>query len=179
MERTFRKMVNSTEARDAYVQAEVTTALSHQIRAIRQQRGWSQGELARRLGTTQAVVSRLENPDYGRLSLQTLFQLSKAFDTGLQVRFVSLVTMLKETYHPKHANRLVPAFEEEAQYVGFDDGTPSYHMVIDEPAQSLASNQSLKQISMEQPTFGAWLRIKSSDIGSSMHTTVHTFFAKS
>lgn len=168
-------MVNSAEARDAYVQAEVTTALSHQIRAIRQQRGWSQGELAERLETTQAVVSRLENPDYGRHSLQTLLQLSKAFDTGLQVRFVSLVTMLKETFHPNHADRLVPTFEEEAPFVGFDDGLSIYHRVIDNPTDGLVSNKPLKQISMDQPSSVGWLQIMSTSKHSTVHATFHTF----
>jgi transcriptional regulator with XRE-family HTH domain len=168
-------MVNSTEARDAYVQAEVTTALSHQIRAIRQQRGWSQGELAERLKTTQAVVSRLENPAYGRHSLQTLLQLSQAFDTGLQVRFVSLVTMLKETFHPNPADRLVPTFEEEAQLVGFDDGSSTYHRVIDNPTDGLVTNKPLKQISMEQPSSVEWLQFTSSSMHSSVHATFHSF----
>lgn len=119
MEKTFRRMRSSLDERDAYVQAEVATALAHQIRAIRMQRGWSQAELAHRMGTKQHVVSRLEDPSYGRYSLQTLFQLSRAFDTGLQVRFVSFVTMLKDTFKPEHSQRPVPSFEEEAATVGF------------------------------------------------------------
>lgn len=112
-------MRDSLDERDAYVQAEVATALAHQIRAIRLQRGWSQAELARRMGTKQHVVSRLEDPSYGRHSLQTLMLLSRVFDTGLQVRFVSFVTMLQETFVPRHEERLVPAFEDEADQVGF------------------------------------------------------------
>lgn len=119
MEKTFRRMRNSLDERDAYVQAEVATALAHQIRAVRLQRGWSQAELAHRMGTKQHVVSRLEDPSYGRYSLQTLFQLSRAFDAGLQVRFVSFVTMLKDTFKPEHAQRAVPSFEDEADTVGF------------------------------------------------------------
>lgn len=112
-------MRDSLDERDAYVQAEVATALAHQIRAIRLQRGWSQAELARRMGTRQHVVSRLEDPSYGRHSLQTLMLLSRVFDTGLQVRFMSFVTMLQETFTPRHEERLVLAFEEEADQVGF------------------------------------------------------------
>jgi ribosome-binding protein aMBF1 (putative translation factor) len=39
-------MINSKSARDAYVRAEVSTFLAHQVRALRNQRGWSQKELA-------------------------------------------------------------------------------------------------------------------------------------
>lgn len=119
MEKTFLRMKKSPTARDAYVQAEVVTALAHQIRAIRMQRDWSQAELAKRMGTTQAAVSRLEDPGYGRMSVKTLLDLSRVFDTGLRVQFVSLVTMLHETFKPQAHLREVPSFEEEAPHVGF------------------------------------------------------------
>ena len=77
MEKTFRRMTDRPSARHAYVQAEVVTALAHQVRALRIQRGWTQRELARRLGTTQAAVSRLEDPSYGKASVQTLLQLAR------------------------------------------------------------------------------------------------------
>lgn len=119
MEKTFLRMTKSATARDAYVQAEVVTALAHQIRAIRMQRDWSQADLARKMGTTQAAVSRLEDPSYGRMSIKTLLDLSRVFDTGLRVQFVSLVTMLHETFKPRAELREVPSFEEEAPLVGF------------------------------------------------------------
>lgn len=123
-------MRNSSEERDAYVQAEVATALAHQIRAIRLQRGWSQAQLAQRMGTKQHVVSRLEDPGYGRCSLQTLFLLSRAFDTGLQVRFVSFVHMLKDSFKPRHAEREVLSFEDEAHTVGFYTNAPGSDAVF-------------------------------------------------
>lgn len=126
MEKTFLRMKKSPAARDAYVQAEVVTALAHQIRAIRMQRNWSQAELAKKMGTTQAAVSRLEDPSYGRLSIKTLLDLSRVFDTGLRVQFVSLVTMLHETFTPKAHLREVPSFEEEAPFVDFYSATTDF-----------------------------------------------------
>ncbi len=119
MEKTFLRMKKSTVARDAYVQAEVITALAHQIRSIRTQRNWTQADLAKKMGTTQAAVSRLEDPSYGRMSVNTLLDLSRVFDTGLRVQFVSLVTMLHETFKPRAELREVPSFEEEAPFVDF------------------------------------------------------------
>jgi len=95
------------------------TGLAHQIRAVRMQRGLTQDALAKLMATTQAAVSRLEDPAYGRYSLKTLIDLAKTFDTGLQVRFVSFVTMLAQTYMPDAKAREVPAFEDEAPSVGF------------------------------------------------------------
>ena len=119
MEKTVRRMMRSAIERDAYRQAEVVTALAHQVRAIRDQRGWTQRELAAKLGTSQSNIARLEDPSYGKLSLSTLLDLARVFDAGLQVKFVSLVDMLNETFHPNPSTRQVPAFEEEAPHIGF------------------------------------------------------------
>lgn len=87
------------------------------------QRGWSQGDLAKLLGTTQTAVSRLEDPSYGRYSLKTLMDLAKVFDAGMQMRFVSFISMLQETFHPKAQSREVMAFEDEASSVAFFKNT--------------------------------------------------------
>jgi transcriptional regulator with XRE-family HTH domain len=112
-------MKKNKEARDAYVEAEITTALAHQIRAMRLDRNLSQAELAKQMKTTQTAISRLEDPSYGQLSLQTLFKLSSAFDTGLRVEFVSTIAMLAATYKPNEVARHVPSFEDEANDVVF------------------------------------------------------------
>lgn len=103
------------------MKADVATALAHQIRIIRTQRGLTQAALAKQLGTTQAAVSRLEDPSYGKVSLSTLFDLARVFDTGLQVRFVSMVKMLRDTWQPSIAAMQVRSFEEEAPLVGYVD----------------------------------------------------------
>lgn len=125
MEKTFRRMIDRPGSRNSYVKAEVTTALAHQIRALRIQRGWTQKELANHLETTQAAISRLEDPSYGKVTLQTLFSLSKVFDVGLSVKFVSLVNMINETFIPDANSRRVEPFETEVQGVGFVCNAPT------------------------------------------------------
>lgn len=118
MEKSFRRLTKPS-ARHAFIEAEAATAIAHQIRVVRQQRGWTQRDLAKRMHTTQAAVSRLEDPSYGRLSVKTLLELAKVFDVGLQVRFISLVTQFRETWTVKREQLEVEAFEEESMRVGF------------------------------------------------------------
>ena len=66
------------------------------------------------------MVLRLEDPSYGRYSVHTLLQLSRAFDTCLQVQFVPFVSMFRNTFTPAHAERAVPSFDEEAGDVAFE-----------------------------------------------------------
>lgn len=80
--------LSDKEYRDLFTIEEINTGLPFQIRAMRQVRGWSQKDLADRVGMTQEGVSRLENPDYGKPTLTTLKRLASAFDVGLAVRFV-------------------------------------------------------------------------------------------
>jgi transcriptional regulator with XRE-family HTH domain len=146
MEKTFRRMTTRPSARHAYVEAEVVTGLAHQIRVIRHQRGWSQKELAKHLGTTQAAVSRLEDPTYGRVSLQTLFALSRVFDAGLQVRFVSLVRMLQDTFRPRLDRLQVEPFEAESSRVGFYSAASTTGAVV-----TTWSGENLAPVSLATP----------------------------
>ena len=58
------------------------------IYQLRQQAGLSQAELARRVGTTQSVISRLEDADYEGHSLAMLNRIAAAVERRVEIRFV-------------------------------------------------------------------------------------------
>src|SRR2546428_340892 len=58
-----------------------------QIARLREQAGLSQKELARKLGTSQQQISRLESPDYEGHSLSMLRRVAKALGVHLRVVF--------------------------------------------------------------------------------------------
>jgi len=68
-------------------EAEVRPALelAEDIIRLRVERGWSQKELAKKLGTWQANVSRLEHGQ-ANPTLETLRKLSEVFEVDLVVR---------------------------------------------------------------------------------------------
>jgi ribosome-binding protein aMBF1 (putative translation factor) len=59
------------------------------IYRLRQQSGLSQAELAKRVGTTQSVISRLEDADYEGHSLAILNRIANAMERRVEIRFVS------------------------------------------------------------------------------------------
>ena len=74
--------------RKAYEEEEVLVELAIQIARLRQQKRLSQRELAHRLHTSQQMVSRLESPRNGSLSIRTLLKLAHALGKELKVQFV-------------------------------------------------------------------------------------------
>jgi ribosome-binding protein aMBF1 (putative translation factor) len=56
---------------------------------LRQEAGFSQAELAKRIGTTQSVISRLEDADYEGHSLAMLNRIAAAMERRVEIRFVS------------------------------------------------------------------------------------------
>ena len=56
------------------------TPLSLRIKEIRQVKGWTQTELARRAGIRRATVNRIENARVKAIDLEVLEKLAKALD---------------------------------------------------------------------------------------------------
>jgi transcriptional regulator with XRE-family HTH domain len=61
--------------------------VAHQIVLLRENLGISQAELARRMGTKQQTISRLESGDYEGFTLKTLMKIAEATKTQVVVTF--------------------------------------------------------------------------------------------
>ncbi len=62
--------------------------IAEQIYELRMQAGLSQKQLAKLVGTTQSVISRLEDADYNGYSLAMLRKIGVALHKRVQVEFV-------------------------------------------------------------------------------------------
>jgi hypothetical protein len=85
--------IEDKRSRDAYLHSNVSSFLARQIKELRG--GMSQREFGRLLGKPQSVVSRLEDPDYGKVTLQTLLEIAAKLDVALIVRFATYPTYAK------------------------------------------------------------------------------------
>lgn len=78
------KLMNDPEFVDAYEESVEEFALAREIIKARASAGLSQQELARKMGTTQSVVARLESGHH-LPSMSTLKKLAKATGTKLSI----------------------------------------------------------------------------------------------
>ena len=62
--------------------------IGHQIRLLRQGRGWTLAELARRAGTSGPALHRYEN-GWDRFGVETLRRIATALDARLEIRLVT------------------------------------------------------------------------------------------
>lgn len=110
------ELKKSREYRKAFVAAHVRNGIAFQLRAMRDARRWDQKEVARRLGNTrlQPVISRYENPDYGKFSVSTLLELAAAFDVALIVRFAPFREVIRWESGLSETSLNVPSFDEES-----------------------------------------------------------------
>ena len=72
----------------AFEEAVANREVAQRIYELRQQAGLSQTELAKRVGTTQSVISRLEDADYEGHSLAMLNRIAAAVERRVEIRFL-------------------------------------------------------------------------------------------
>jgi transcriptional regulator with XRE-family HTH domain len=104
--------------RHSWVEAYIKNGIAFQIRTMRKAKGWDQKELAENaLGKSelQSMISRYENPDYGKYSLRTLLDLAKTFDVGLIVRFAPFSELVEWEHAIPKTNLAVPSFDNELE----------------------------------------------------------------
>jgi len=84
----LKEELKNKEFKKAFNEEEVYASLAIQTAKIRQEKGITQEDLAKRLRTTQQTVSRLEDIHNKSYSLKTLIRLARALDKGLKVEFI-------------------------------------------------------------------------------------------
>jgi transcriptional regulator with XRE-family HTH domain len=92
----IRKLIFSKTFRDSYVHEHLKNGISFQIRSMREDRGWTQGELGAAARKPRNVITRLEDPNYGKLTIKTLLEMASAFDVALLIKFIPFSRLLRE-----------------------------------------------------------------------------------
>ena len=80
---------DSPELRRLSEEARVNAAVAQLIYDARSRAGFSQAELAERIGTKQSVISRLEDANYEGHSLSMLQRIAAALGQCVEIRFLA------------------------------------------------------------------------------------------
>jgi ribosome-binding protein aMBF1 (putative translation factor) len=80
---------NSPEMADLLEQERPNLDIARKIYDLRTKAKLSQAELAKKVGTTQSVISRLEDADYEGHSLAMLRRIASALEKRVEIRFVA------------------------------------------------------------------------------------------
>jgi ribosome-binding protein aMBF1 (putative translation factor) len=82
------ELVNDRELNGLYQRELAKLSLANQILAARQHAGLSQAGLAKRIGTQQTGVARLERAGHASYTVSTLAKIAAATNSRLEVRIV-------------------------------------------------------------------------------------------
>jgi len=80
---------DSAEMADLLEQERANLDIARKIYELRTKAKLSQSELAKKVGTTQSVISRLEDADYDGHSLAILRRIASALEKRVEIRFVA------------------------------------------------------------------------------------------
>lgn len=89
------------------------TTLAFQLKLLRERNGWTQQQLAERVGSRQETISQWENPNYGRYTIKTLKSLASVFDVGLMVKFAPFSEVVEWNANLTPGQLAPPNFDEE------------------------------------------------------------------
>lgn len=78
------------ELQKLYEEEQINFEVALAIREIRKRRGLTQEQLAKKIGTTQSVISRLEDADYEGHSVSMLQRIAEALHCRLSIKWDDL-----------------------------------------------------------------------------------------
>jgi transcriptional regulator with XRE-family HTH domain len=103
----------SEGARYAYADAVTNAFLTAQIKALREERGLTQEELAELVGTQQSGISRWLNSGFSTCKVETLRKFAKAYGVRLRISFESFGTLPRDVMGFTKGRLAPPRFEDD------------------------------------------------------------------
>ncbi|HEM7889458.1 MULTISPECIES: helix-turn-helix transcriptional regulator [Burkholderia cepacia complex] len=141
--------------RDAFTKAHLVQGLAFQIKELRLSHNLTQEQLAKALELgSQSAVARLEDPGYGRMSLQTLLKVASYFDVALLTKFVSYSKLIQETEDLSPEAIAPKPFNDEFSETSISTDLSSlksfFNSVIDLTAAQISKNTTSNKNSVDR-----------------------------
>jgi transcriptional regulator with XRE-family HTH domain len=115
--RSLKEELKDEEYRYAYAEDYLNTHIALQIKVLREQRQMTQKDLANKIGTWQAGISRLENINYSSWKTKTLKKVARALGVRLRISFETFGTLLNEAAHFSRATLERPDFTSDPVFL--------------------------------------------------------------
>jgi len=109
---------SSKDYRHGYVDEFLNAYIATQIKVLREQRDWTQQELAEQAGMKQGRISVMENVNYSSFSLNTLRRIAEAFDLTLNVSFEEFGKRLNDIERFSRESLERFSFSEDPAFAG-------------------------------------------------------------
>jgi transcriptional regulator with XRE-family HTH domain len=162
-EKRLVEQLKDPDYRRAFVEGHATDSIAFQLRAMRKSEGLEQKDVAERLGNRklQPMISRYENPDYGKYSVSTLLELATVFDVALAVRFVPFSELVEWDLSSNPAKECPAPFEKDTKLEEISQGPREQELsarVAGKPSPtgpSIYDEQWSKRDSQKRPSLGS------------------------
>lgn len=92
----LRQSFQDEDYRNAYAESFMNSHVAAQIKTLREESELTQEELAQKIGTKQAGISRLENVNYSAWKVETLRKIARALKVRLKITFEEFGTLPAE-----------------------------------------------------------------------------------
>lgn len=137
-----------------YLRTSALYRLAGEMLLLRKQRGLTQKELAEKVGTTQAVISRLESASV-KPSLETILKIAEALDAAVDVRLLPVERIRKNSNPPEEQKNDKP---DPRQGVLYYDMENTKFSITEKWITS--ENASLKNPTVRTPSHSVSLSLK-------------------
>ena len=126
--------------RHAYVDDHVRSMLAYQLRCIREKMGLTQKAFGKLIGKPASVVSRLENTDYGKVTVQTILDIADKLDVAVVVKFASFPEFLSSYKDLSPASLAVASYGESSSDNLIASASPATNIIVSEKLSQAEAN---------------------------------------
>jgi transcriptional regulator with XRE-family HTH domain len=110
------KNLEDPEYRKSFVETHINNGIAFQIRTMRHNRKLKQEDLGKLAGMKQEAICRIENPNYGNFTLNTLKEIAAAFNVALMVRFIPFGDLIKWDLNLSSKSLEVPSYDQDSYF---------------------------------------------------------------
>jgi transcriptional regulator with XRE-family HTH domain len=136
---SLRGQFSDEDYRYGFAEAFLNSYIAAQIKIIREQQEMTQAQLAEKIGTKQAGISRLENVNYRAWRVETLTRLARAFRLRLRISFEEFGTLPDEVDNFGKESLERAPFDEDPIFGTVSDRAQESVPLTDNERQALAA----------------------------------------